>query len=83
MATHRPYHPPVCPADPFGFYAFMARIDARLDRIENGHVEFCERPLRACVLLRASICICICVHMHAFDQMRFAFVSVTSFASVT
>ncbi|SJK98996.1 uncharacterized protein ARMOST_02277 [Armillaria ostoyae] len=35
MATHHPYHPPVCPADPFGIYAFMARIDARLDRIEN------------------------------------------------
>ncbi|KAK0229342.1 hypothetical protein EDD85DRAFT_143878 [Armillaria nabsnona] len=25
-----------------------------------GHVEFCERPLRACVPLRASICICVC-----------------------
>ncbi len=48
-----------------------------------GHVEFCVLPLRACVPLRASICICVCVHMHAFDQMRFAFPSVTSFASVT
>lgn len=35
MATYHPYHPPMCPADPSGVYAFMARIDARLDRIEN------------------------------------------------
>ncbi|PBK91082.1 hypothetical protein ARMGADRAFT_1166648 [Armillaria gallica] len=35
MATYHPYHPPMCPADPSGIYAFMTRIDARLDRIEN------------------------------------------------
>ncbi len=35
MATYHPYHPPTCTADPSGIYAFMARIDARLDRIEN------------------------------------------------
>ncbi len=43
---------------------------------QTGHVEFCILPLHACIPLWASICICI--HMHVFDQMRFAFPSVTS-----
>ncbi|KAK0457938.1 uncharacterized protein EV420DRAFT_401930 [Desarmillaria tabescens] len=35
MAARHPYPPMPYPTDPFGIYAFMARIDARLDRIEN------------------------------------------------